>query len=158
MKLTQLGLILLVLGGMGVRAEQTIDPGALTPHEFDCIDSFNLFAGFVLLRCALVPPQPRDEILLQAAKQSLVEHQLAQPREFVGVEVGFCPLVSGTGIVTAANRIYLDDGMRGASPEGLAEVFAHELVHVHQLNILGEREFKCRYVEEMSACGNILID
>ena len=153
MKATLAGLILLALSALCAGAEQNPDLQAMTPREFDCVDTFNLFAGFVMLRCALVAPEPRDAHLLDAAKQVLLDHRLAQTRDFAALNLSFCPLVSGTGMVPAANRIYLDDGLRGSSAEGLAEVLAHEAVHVRQLNSLGERDFKCRYVEQMSACG-----
>ncbi|MBI2800345.1 MAG: hypothetical protein HYX63_08660 [Gammaproteobacteria bacterium] len=153
MKPTMAGLILLALGALCVGAEQNLDPQAMTPREFDCVDTFNSLAGFVMLRCSLIAPEPRDARLLDAAKRVLLDHRFAQSRDFADLNLSFCPLLRGTGMVPAANRIYLDDGLRGSSAEGLAEVLAHEAVHVRQLNTLGERDFKCRYVAQMSACG-----
>ena len=56
-------------------------------------------------------------------------------------------------MVPAPGRIYVDDGLLTLSADGLAEIIAHEFVHVHQFAELGTHDFKCAYVHAMLACG-----
>jgi hypothetical protein len=121
--------------------------------EFDCANSFDMFAAFVMLRCANSPAAAGDRAAIEAAEARLRRLGTFEPTLLDATDVEFCPLLSGTGITPAPGRVYIDDGLRVASPDGLAEVIAHELVHVQQFERLGAREFKCTYVRDMAACG-----
>ena len=121
--------------------------------EFDCLNAFDLFASFVMLSCAAIQSEPDDRAIIERALSRLHELQLATPQNTAEIDIRFCPLLSGTGLVPAPGRVLLDDGLRAMSAEGLAEIIAHELVHVQQFEALGSAEFKCAYVRAMSACG-----
>ena len=121
--------------------------------EFDCLNAFDLFASFVMLSCAAIKDEPDDRAIIDRALSRLHELQLATPQNTAEIDIRFCPLLSGTGLVPAPGRVLLDDGLRAMSAEGLAEIIAHELVHVQQFEALGSAEFKCAYVRAMSACG-----
>lgn len=127
---------------------------APAPAEpFDCADAFDLIAMTVIIRCAnhTAPPAARTRIV--DARERLQATGLATPAEFDTLEIAFCPLMQGTGMVPGPDRLYLDDGLQGLSIDGLAEIIAHELEHVRQFRERGERGFKCDYVRDMMACG-----
>ena len=121
-------------------------------EEFDCVNAFDLFASFAALQCATSKDAPHDRLAIARALARLQQLQLmaAPPAD---LQIRFCPLLNGTGLVPAPKRVLLDDGLRAMSTDGLAEIIAHELVHVQQFEQLGSAEFKCAYVRAMSACG-----
>ncbi len=121
-------------------------------EEFDCVNAFDLFASFAALQCTASNEAPHDRLTIRRALARLRQLKLmaVDPAE---LEIRFCPLLSGTGLVPAPARVLLDDGLRTMSRDGLAEIIAHELVHVQQFELLGSAEFKCAYVRAMSACG-----
>lgn len=133
----------------GLAAQEA--PGPAEP--FDCADAFDLIAMTVIIRCANYPAPPAARARIDAARERLQTTGLATPAEFDRLEVAFCPLMQGTGMVPGADRLYLDDGLQGLSVDGLAEIIAHELEHVRQFRERGERSFKCDYVRDMMACG-----
>lgn len=122
--------------------------------EFDCIDAFNLFAALATARCEF-NPEPYDPwTKLDAARARLIAAGYFERADFADVRISWCPLLSGTGMVPDVRHLYLDDGLRGSSVDGVAEVLAHELVHIRQFRALGDREFKCAYVRGLAACGS----
>lgn len=122
-------------------------------EEFDCVNAFDMFVSFVMLRCAATPVLPTDRPTIQRALTRLRELELLAPAADPEIEIRFCPLLNGTGLVPAPRRMYLDDGLRAMSADGLAEIIAHEFAHIGQFEALGRAEFKCSYVRAMSACG-----
>ena len=92
------------------------------PDAFDCADAFDLIAMTVMLRCATWPSPPDAEARIAAVRERLVATGLAEPQEFVGLRIAFCPLVQGTGMVPDPAHLYLDDGLLGMSVDGLAEI------------------------------------
>lgn len=122
-------------------------------EEFDCADAFDLVANGVILGCALHAMPTTARAKLEAARERLLTAALADPGEFAGLELAFCPLPRGTGMLPAPDRLYLDDGLAGMSVDGLAEILAHELEHRRQFRALGTRVFKCDYVRWMRDCG-----
>lgn len=122
-------------------------------EEFDCVNAFDLFVSFMILRCAAFADLPDDQTTIARALSRLQELKLVSDADTVQVEIRFCPLLGGTGLVPAPARVLLDDGLRAMSTDGLAEIIAHELVHVQQFETLGTAEFKCTYVRAMSACS-----
>ncbi|MGD9601153.1 MAG: hypothetical protein AB7O21_07995 [Gammaproteobacteria bacterium] len=128
-------------------------PWAPFAGEFDCVNAFDLFASFAMLKCAKSPENPGDAARVAAALARLEEVGLLVPGGAAGIEIRFCPLLNGTGLVPAPGRMLLDDGLRGMSADGLAEVMAHEFVHLRQFAARGRNGFKCDYVRGMSACG-----
>ena len=142
----------LVLAALPIAAAHA-DAPAGSAEQFDCADAFDLIAMTVMIGCSshAAPPAARERIA--EAKTRLLGAQLATPEEFAGLGIAFCPLMQGTGMLPAPDRLYLDDGLQGMSVDGLAEIIAHELEHRRQFRTLGERGFKCAYVRDMSACG-----
>jgi hypothetical protein len=136
------------LASVGVPAEP-----ALRGDEFDCADAFDLFAAFVVLQCAMQPAAAGDDELIARAVKRLADDGLVDPAALAPIAITFCPLTGATGIVPAPTQMYLDDGLRGLSADGLAEVIAHEWVHTEQFERLGLRGFKCDYVRAMTECG-----
>ena len=137
--------------GDAVRPEPS--PPALGAERFDCADAFDLVAMTVMFRCAnyRAPASAVARIDAAVARlRGLEEDGTAAPHS---VRIAFCPLGSGTGIVPMPGQLYLDDGLIALSTDGLAEIIAHELVHLRQFAELGPRGFKCEYVRAMFACG-----
>ncbi|MGE3772904.1 MAG: hypothetical protein AB7I32_08245 [Gammaproteobacteria bacterium] len=128
------------------------EPGA-PPESFDCEDAFDLIAMTTMLRCAAWVAPPDADARLAAVRRRLLDAGLAQPAEFEGLHIAFCPLLQGTGMLPDPAHLYLDDGLLGMSIDGLAEILAHELQHRVQFASFGSRGFKCGYVRAMSACG-----
>jgi hypothetical protein len=129
------------------------DDGAGVAGQFDCADAFELVAMTVMAACAgyRAPDAARERIA--EARVRLLDTRLATAREFAGLRIAFCPLLQGTGMMPAPDRLYLDDGLQRMSVDGLAEIIAHELEHRRQFASLGVRGFKCAYVRDMSTCG-----
>ncbi len=131
-------------------------PGRATAapaDAFDCADAFDVIAMTVMLRCAAWVAPATADARLDAVRRRLLATGLAQPEEFTGLTIAFCPLLQGTGMVPDPAHLYLDDGLLAMSVEGLAEIVAHELQHRVQFASFGRRGFKCAYVRAMSACG-----
>lgn len=128
------------------------DPAA-PAESFDCADAFDLIAMTTMLRCAAWVAPADADARIEAVRRRLLATGLAQPQEFAGLRIAFCPLLQGTGMLPDPDHLYLDDGLLGMSVDGLAEIVAHELQHRAQFASLGRRGFKCAYVRDMSACG-----
>lgn len=128
------------------------EPGA-PPESFDCEDAFDLIAMTAMLRCAAWVAPADADTRLATVRRRLLDTGLAQPQEFEGLHIAFCPLLQGTGMLPDPAHLYLDDGLLGMSVDGLAEILAHELQHRVQFETFGTRGFKCGYVRAMSACG-----
>jgi hypothetical protein len=107
----------------------------------------------VIARCSVYQPPPAAADALLAAATRLRSSGLATAQELDASHAAFCPLAAGTGMVPAPGQLYLDDGLISLSTDGLAEILAHELEHLHQFEQLGTRGFKCEYVRDMLACG-----
>jgi len=122
-------------------------------EEFDCVNAFDLFASFAMVRCAVAPLAADDITSISRALARLRTLGIIEAASAPDVDVRFCPLLNGTGLVPAPHRMLLDDGLRAMSTDGLAEVIAHEFAHIEQFETLGPSEFKCAYVRAMSACG-----
>ncbi len=140
---------------LGAASGQSLEIG--TPYaftgEFDCVNAFDMFAAFAAFSCSTASPQADDTTRIAHAIARLRETESLPDVEVDTLTIRFCPLLSGTGIVPAPQRVYLDDGLRGLSIDGLAEILAHELVHVRQFAALGAVGFKCEYVRAMGVCG-----
>lgn len=155
-RVTALLLSMLLAGAArATELERTLGapPGMPFAEEFDCVSAFDLFASFAMVRCAGIPAATGDADLLARALRRLQQLEPLDPALTAGLEIRFCPLLNGTGLVPAPNRMLLDDGLRVMSADGLAEIIAHEFVHVAQFERLGRTEFKCAYVRAMSVCG-----
>ena len=133
--------------------EAQTEPAPLKAERFDCENAFDLIAMMVVARCSLYQAPPGASDALHAAATRLRELGLASDEELRDSHMAFCPLAAGTGMVPAPGQLYLDDGLVSMSRDGLAEILAHELVHIRQFQRLGRREFKCEYVRDMLACG-----
>ncbi|MSR14199.1 MAG: hypothetical protein EXR86_06455 [Gammaproteobacteria bacterium] len=107
----------------------------------------------MVLQCAIQPEAEEDSGLISSAVRRLTDENLVESDAFASLTITFCPLTGATGIVPSPGRIFLDDGLRAMSADGLAEVIAHEWVHTQQFERLGQREFKCAYVRAVTACG-----
>jgi len=124
-----------------------------TNEQFDCADAFDLVAMTVMLRCAAFPAPPDARARIEAARRRLLATGLVDAAEFDGLEIAFCPLLQGTGMVPDPDRLYLDDGLISMSTDGLAEIIAHEIQHRAQFDTYGVHGFKCAYVRAMADCG-----
>ena len=69
------------------------------------------------------------------------------------VTIEWCPLTHALGFTASGQHIYLDAGLRVGTVDLVAEVLAHELVHVRQFRALGTDGFKCAYVQAFIDCG-----
>jgi hypothetical protein len=154
---TALALLTALLAAHGAASELddvlNAAPNMPFAEEFDCVNAFDLFASFVMLRCAVLQDGVDDRDAIRAALARLHQLKLVPAAEIAQTDIRFCPLLSGTGLVPAAGRMLLDDGLRVMSADGLAEIIAHEFVHLQQFENLGSANFKCTYVRAMSACG-----
>lgn len=125
----------------------------LANEQFDCADAFDLVAMSVMLRCAAYRAPAAADARIAAARQRLLDARLADAAEFADLDIAFCPLLQGTGMVPEPDRLYLDDGLIAMSIDGLAEIIAHEIQHRAQFDAYGVRGFKCAYVRAMADCG-----
>lgn len=128
-------------------------PPAPPSKRFDCEDAFDLVAKMVVFRCANYVAPATANGRIETALTRLRDAGLMSGAEAAGAQIAFCPLAQGTGMVPVPGRMYLDDGLIDLSADGLAEIIAHEFVHIHQFEQLGERGFKCAYVRAMVDCG-----
>ena len=149
-------LCVLVLGRV---LAQEVVPSEVPPiaprsaDSFDCVDAFDVVAAFSTLQCGPQSVASGDALRLRTVGQRLLDIGQVSAQELSRLTIEFCPLGSGTGIVPANGQIYLDDGLRLASDDGIAEVLAHEITHTRQFSKMGAREFKCAYVRAMAQCG-----
>lgn len=138
----------------GVPADAAPDtPSAPLSKRFDCEDAFDLVSKMVVFRCATYTAPATANGRIEMALTRLRDAGLMSGAEAASAQIAFCPLAQGTGMVPEPGRMYLDDGLIDLSPDGLAEIIAHEFVHIHQFEQLGERGFKCAYVRAMVDCG-----
>jgi hypothetical protein len=144
--------LLLVALRSSTGAPSGTHPDALS-GDFDCEATFDLVASTLIAGCTGAVPSSAAQAKIDAALARLEDAGLVQAGELTDIAIGVCPLTRGAGIVPAPRRIYLDDGLMGASDDLVAEVIAHELEHVRQFETLGARGFKCGYVRAMLACG-----
>jgi hypothetical protein len=121
-------------------------------ESFDCVNAFDMFAAFARFGCETAGMVAGDAAVIAAARRRLAAFA-RWDSEVLGARVQFCPLLAGTGLVPAPRTVLLDDGLRLMSPDGLAEVLAHEFEHVQQFETMGASAFKCAYVRAMNACG-----
>lgn len=133
---------------------------ALAPHAgmpfgdtFDCVNAFDMFAAFARLGCDTARPAAGDEAAIASARERLVPFAARWDPAVFESRIRFCPLLAGTGLVPAPGTVLLDDGLRQMSPDGLAEILAHEFEHVQQFETLGTAAFKCAYVRALNSCG-----
>ena len=132
----------------------------LSPKVFNCVAVFDVATNYLSGTCPQVsayPPHNRarhdDNAKIALAIELLEEVGFVVPGQFAEVETSFCPLTRGLGVVPRQNVIFLDDGLRKASQDTLAEVIFHELQHVEQMRHMGEAQFKCAYVTAMIDCA-----
>lgn len=142
-----------VLGVLVLSPALAQESALRSADSFDCVDAFDVVAAFSTLQCGPQSVASGDAARLRTVGQRLLEIGQVSAGEWSQLTIEFCPLGSGTGIVPAAAHIYLDDGLRLASDDGIAEVLAHEITHTRQFSKMGAREFKCTYVRAMAQCG-----
>lgn len=130
-------------------------PRSITAYaeQFDCADAFDLTALATTVRCPATGGDARSATEFEAATSRLVDAGFFTAADFDGVRLDWCPLTQAMGFTASATRIYIDDGLRDGSTDLLAEVVAHEMIHVEQFRRLGQRGFKCAYVNAFLACG-----
>lgn len=133
-----------------------LPPAAL--DSLDCENAFDLIALLVTAACAgqrASAPGPDAEAAarLAEARARLLETGAFAPSDFDDLNVHWCRLAAGTGMVTSPRQLFLSESISGMSADGVAEILAHELVHVRQFRALGARGFKCDYVRGYVACG-----
>ena len=138
-------------------ATAVVAPGAeaATPsaEHFACADAFDLVARMVMFRCDTYQAPAAANRKIAAAVARLRAFDLITPQTAADTRIEFCPLLQATGMVPVPGRIYLDDGLIDLSTDGLAEIVAHEFVHIDQFARFGIQAFKCAYVRAMAACG-----
>lgn len=120
--------------------------------QFHCIDMFDVLASLAAPTCVSEDPSDRAPELTQAI-DLLVKHEFVSSIQFRNIEVSFCPLNFGLGLVPKPNTIYIDDGLRYGSTDTLAEILIHELEHINQIRTMGVTDFKCGYINALVDCG-----
>ncbi|MGR8949549.1 MAG: hypothetical protein ACU84Q_16000 [Gammaproteobacteria bacterium] len=127
-------------------------------EQLDCVNVFNVLASLAAPSCPVKPSAPNRGSEIDAAIALLAEHKLLARSAFDGLDITFCPLNFGLGLVPAPKTIFLDDGLRAGSIETLAEVLVHELEHVVQMRTMGVDDFKCGYINALVDCGGCFDD
>ena len=120
--------------------------------QFDCLDMFDVLASLAAPACLSEQPVDRAPEIT-AAIDLLVKHRFVSRAQFRTIEVAFCPLNFGLGLVPKSNTIFIDDGLRHGSIDTLAEILMHELEHVNQIHTMGVTNFKCGYINALVDCG-----
>ena len=120
--------------------------------NLNCINMFDVLALLAAPVCATQESSDRAPEL-NAAIELLIEHRFVSPSQFRDIDLKFCPLNFGLGLVPQPNTIIIDDGLRQASTDTLAEIIVHELEHVTQMRTMGAADFKCGYINALVDCG-----
>ncbi|MDA0823076.1 MAG: hypothetical protein O3C28_11720 [Proteobacteria bacterium] len=142
---------LLLLSAIGSADEQATP--TLDSSSFNCVDAFDVIALATMLHCQIAGAQPDTDQLIPAAVDRLRASGDSQERALDDVTIEWCPLTHALGFTASGQHIYLDAGLRVGTVDLVAEVLAHELVHVRQFRALGTDGFKCAYVQAFIDCG-----
>lgn len=129
--------------------------GAVAADEhFDCVDAFELIVLVTTLRCAgnADATAPGSD-LLAAARDKLIAAGFYSAADFVAIDIRWCPLMNALGFTHDAGHIVLASGLANGSADLVAEVLAHEMVHVRQFRERGADGFRCDYVNAFIACA-----
>ena len=124
--------------------------------EFDCVAVFDLVAGLAAPNCPHETQASSYDSEVIGAINLLMENDFITRSSFDNISIKFCPLIQGLGLVRRPDAILIDDGLRLGSTDTLAEVLIHELMHIKQMQSMGEDEFKCTYINELLACGGCM--
>lgn len=135
-----------------VSAQAFAYDGLESGRQFDCVDAFDLAAMATTIGCAITE-KPDPEADFSGAIGRLVDAGFFTPTDFTRVAIGWCPLARAIGFTPDAGRIVIDVGLKGGSVDLIAEVLAHEMIHVRQFSELGARGFKCHYINAFLSCG-----
>ncbi len=145
--------ILLFSVGFPIRADMPHPRGVEYGKQFDCVDAFDLAMIATTVGCPTHSSGQGSETGFGAAIDRLIEAGFFSSAEFAELTVQWCPLTQAMGFTPNASQIYIDSGLRQGSIDLLAEVLAHEMVHIRQFHQLGARGFKCTYVSAFLSCG-----
>lgn len=124
--------------------------------EFDCAAAFDFVASLAAPSCPRETFGSPYDSEISAAIHLLMENEFVTASSFNNISIKFCPLTQGLGLVRRPNAILIDDGLRLGSPDTLAEILIHELMHIKQMQFMGRDAFKCKYIDELLACGGCM--
>jgi hypothetical protein len=121
-------------------------------RQFDCVNAFDLVAVATTIQCA-VYAKPISEAGFSGAIERLIDAGFFTRADFAEIAIEWCPLTRATGFTPDATRIFIDAGLKDGGVDLIAEVLAHEMIHVQQFREIGARGFKCDYINAFLSCG-----
>jgi hypothetical protein len=128
------------------------DAGATDEH-FDCVDAFDLIVLAITIPCQANTTGTPAPALLIEARDKLIRAGFYTAADFDELDVRWCPLTNALGFTRDAQHILLASGLALGSADLVAEVLAHEMVHVRQFRQRGADGFRCDYVNAFIACA-----
>ena len=130
-----------------------LDGAAATDEHFDCVDAFELIVLATTLRCQTDTAATPAPELLDEARAKLIDAGFYRAADFDRIDIRWCPLTNALGFTRDAEHIVLASGLALGSADLVAEVLAHEMVHVRQFRERGADAFRCDYVNAFIACA-----
>ena len=123
---------------------------------------FNLWVSGVENACANDPGRMDAQGKIDEARNLLVANGVFSSTEFDGVKFRWCSALSirlgdepAAGMVPSSGKVLLRPDFKSASTVHLAELLAHEMIHIRQYRRWGSSGFHCRYSREMGSSGSI---
>ena len=121
-------------------------------QQLECVRVFDVLVSLAAPVCTIPDISHRPTEITKAI-DLLRENNFVSEVEFQEIDIAFCALNFGLGLVPQANKIIIDDGLQHASTDTLAEVLIHELEHIKQMRTMGAIDFKCGYINALVDCG-----
>jgi hypothetical protein len=122
-------------------------------RQFDCVDAFDAITLATTLACPRAETPGASTGPIASAIQRLIALGDFSATAFDDVAIAWCPMPQALGYTPDPARIWLSAGLKVGSTDLLAEVIAHEMVHIRQFRELGVTAFKCAYVDAFIRCG-----
>lgn len=124
-----------------------------TDEHFDCVDAFDLIVLATTIQCHTGTAAAAPPTLLAQARDKLIRGGFYAAADFDEIDIRWCPLTNALGFTRDAQHIMLASGLALGSVDLVAEVLAHEMVHVRQFRERGADGFRCDYVNAFIACA-----
>ena len=116
--------------------------------------SFGAYLDVVKSTCTQDPGRMDEKEKIDEAKNILIRRGYFKSEEFRNVKIRWCKIhrkvfngaeFGGYGMAPDATLILFENDLKGSSPNVLAGLLAHEMIHIRQYHRWTSDGFKCRY-------------
>jgi hypothetical protein len=128
------------------------DPVPPPPGPGTCGQIFNDLNDLVITKCQVWDARQEDQMLIEGAKNLLVDADVVRREEFDGLTIRWCA-IAAYGIAPNNGRIYLSLKAKTDHPVNRASLLAHEMTHIRQYRRMGAVQFSCQYSQQYIAAG-----